>query len=192
MKILIILLLNILLLGCSDINNNKKETESSEAKELKMAGFELSGKSHHFMGIELNNQVWNLLQKENRTPEDINRMINYALASQHHWYKSPHWQPVNAQRGEWMISHVFAVSGIGESALKHARNCLRLTEEHAFNDFDLAYAYEAMARAYSSLKDKDNYQKYYQLAEEAGNNIASEEDKSVFMGDLKADPWMGK
>ena len=35
-------------------------------------------KMHHYMGIEMNIQTWNLLGKENRNEQDDVRMINYS------------------------------------------------------------------------------------------------------------------
>ena len=40
---------------------------------------------HERFAIQLNNLVWNLLQKENRTEEDNNKMIHAAHASHYHW-----------------------------------------------------------------------------------------------------------
>ena len=38
-------------------------------------------KMHHYMGIEMNIQTWNLLGKENRNEQDDVRMVNFARAS---------------------------------------------------------------------------------------------------------------
>ena len=46
-------------------------------------------KLHHYMGIEMNIQTWNLLGKENRDEKDNVRMINFAKSSLYHWKKSP-------------------------------------------------------------------------------------------------------
>ena len=150
-----------------------------------MKNYELTPNIHHYLAIEMNMQTWNLLSKEDRNGQDNHRMMAFAFASHYHWYRSPSWQPENAQRGEWLISHVFAVLGKGEKALEHAEKCLELTEEHKFEDFDLAYAFEAMARAYKILDDKAKHQEYYQLAEEAGNKIVQEQDRKIFFDDLK-------
>ena len=39
------------------------------------------------MGIEMNIQTWNLLEKEDRNEKDDARMINFAHASLYHWRK---------------------------------------------------------------------------------------------------------
>ena len=53
-----------------------------------------------------------------------------------------------------MISRVYAILGKGDKALHHTYETIRLTNEHGFKDFDLAYAYEAMAKSYAALKNK--------------------------------------
>ena len=55
----------------------------------------------------------------------------------------------NLARGEWQCSRVYAVLGRAEPALWHARRCVELDEAGAEGreDWDLAAAYEAMARA---------------------------------------------
>ena len=80
------------------------------------------------MGIEMNIQTWRLLEKKERSEQDVLRMIMFAKASLYHWKHSPNFQPINEQRGEWMISRVFAVLGKGETALSHAEKTIELTE----------------------------------------------------------------
>ena len=144
---------------------------------------------HHYMGIEINMQTWNLLGEKDRSEQDDTRMIMFAKASLYHWKLSPKFQPVNEQRGEWMISHVYSVLGKGKEALHHAEKTRDLTKKHGFKDFDLAYAYECLARANAALKNKEECQKWMKKAEESGELIANEKDKKIFMGDLESGPW---
>ena len=146
-------------------------------------------KMHHYMGIEMNIQTWNLLSKKDRNEQDDARMINFAKASLYHWRKSPKYLPVNEQRGQWMISHVYAVLGKGEEALNYAEETLRLTEEHGLKDFDLAYAYECMARAYAAMGNNEECKKWWEKAKSAGELIQDKEDKKYFNGDFEAGPW---
>ena len=73
----------------------------------------------------------------------------------------------------------------GISAENHAPN------QHNFKDFDLAYAYEAMARAHSASGNKDKCNRWFNKAKEAGELIDSVEDKKIFAGDLQAGPLFG-
>ena len=146
-------------------------------------------KMHHYLGIEMNMQTWNLLMKENRDDKDDARMVYFSKASNYHWKESPQFEPINEQRGEWLISHVYAVLGHGEKALDHAQNCMNLTNKHAFKDFDLAYGYEGMSRAYAALNDSKKTEKYFLLSKEASNGIQGDEDKKIFLSDLHTEPW---
>jgi len=148
-------------------------------------------KMHHYMGIEMNIQTWNLLGKEDRNEKDDARMINFAHASLYHWRKSHKYKPINEQRGQWMLSHVYAVLGKSEEALSYAEETSRLTIEQDLKDFDLAYSYEALARANAVLGNKNECVKYLEKAEKTGSLIANEDDKKYFISDLESPPWFG-
>src|SRR4029079_15627065 len=66
-------------------------------------------------------------------------------------------QPVNLARGEWLCSRVYSTLGRGEPALWHARRCGEVNEaigsDEGRESWDLAGAYEAMARASSAGGD---------------------------------------
>ena len=144
---------------------------------------------HNYMGIEMNIQTWNLIGKEDRNEQDDVRMVNFAQASLYHWRKSHKYEPVNKQRGQWMISHVYAVLGKGKEALSYANEASRLTNEQNLKDFDLAYSYEALARANAALGNKKECVKWLEKAQEASTRIQSEEDKKYFISDLESAPW---
>lgn len=67
---------------------------------------------HKKFAIELNNLVWGLLSKLDRTSKENDEMINASHASLFHWSKIG--KAVNLQRGEWLISRVYAVSNRSE------------------------------------------------------------------------------
>ena len=144
---------------------------------------------HKKFAVELNGLVWDLLKKEKRAKGEDEKMINAAYASLYHW--SVVGKAINFQRGHWMISHVYAVLGRPEPALYHAKLCMQLTQQHNIVDFDLAYAYEAMARAYATNRNRSECQKTVKLAIEAGEKIKGEEDRKLFFSDLDKGPWYG-
>ena len=146
-------------------------------------------KMHHYMGIEMNIQTWGLLEKKDRSEQGDIRMVMFAKASLFHWKLSPKFHPVNEQRGEWLISRVYSVLGKDEEALIHAEKTMKLTEMFDFKDFDLAYAYEALARANATLGNTDKCKKWWKKAKEAGNLIEGKENKKHFFGDLEMEPW---
>ena len=138
---------------------------------------------HKKLGIELFNATWDLIDKEDKTQEEVDRMIHCAHASRYHWEFAG--GPVNIARGEWQISRVYALVKRAEPCLYHAQRCLQVTLDNDLKDFDLAFAYEAMARAYALAGEKEDTAKYFSLAEEAGNQITKEGDREYFMGELK-------
>jgi len=154
-----------------------------------MTEFSSEEKLHHYMGIEMNMQTWNLLGEKDRTEQDDTRMLNFAKASLYHWKKSPKFEPVNGQRGEWMISHVYAILGRGKEALESAQKTMRLTKQHNFKDFDLAYAYESKARAYAAIGESEKMKKCFLNAKDSGEKIIRDEDRKLFFDDLHKGPW---
>lgn len=143
---------------------------------------------HKKFAVDLNNLVWSLLGKKDRTKDEDEIMIHSAHASCFHWSKVG--TSVNLQRGEWLISHVYAVLNRPEGAVNYAKRCMEITQENNFVDFDLAYAYEGMARAYAVAGDKPRCEKYIKLAQEAGEKIKEKEDKKLFLVILKQNPGM--
>jgi len=160
---------------------------NTESSEKAMDKEYMIQECHKWFAVELNILTWNLLEKEARTEEEDETMIHAAHASCYHWGIVG--TAVNLQRGEWLISRVYAVLNRPEPALYHAKKCLELTVKYNFEDFDLAYAYEAIARAYASASEKAEFEKYYSLAKEAGEKIKEKEDRDLFFSDFESEPW---
>ncbi len=136
--------------------------------------------------VDLFNFVWTLLEKPERNVAENDEMVHAAHASRFHWGQVG--APVNLVRGEWQISRVYAVLGRPESGLYHAKRCLELCQEHHIGDFDLAFAYEAMARAFAVAGQVLDCQAYLRLAQAAGQQIEDQEDRTYFFDDLKSIP----
>ena len=139
---------------------------------------------HKKLGIELFNKTWDLIDKEEKTQKEIDRMIHSAHASRYHWELAG--EPVNFARGEWQISRVYALVNRAEPCLYHAKRCLQITLDNDLKDFDLGFAYEAMARAYAIAGDKEETAKYLSMAETAAEQIAKDGDREYFMSELKS------
>src|SRR5579872_3500148 len=60
------------------------------------------------LAAQLFNETWRLMEQDNRTIEDDDRMIHAAHASRYHWGLVPEATPANLARGEWQISRVYA------------------------------------------------------------------------------------
>ncbi|MBN2018138.1 MAG: hypothetical protein JW794_08450 [Candidatus Cloacimonetes bacterium] len=145
--------------------------------------------AHEIFAVEFFNNTWDFLDKPERTYEENEVMLNLAHASLMHW--SIIGKPINMQRGEWMVAHVYTILERKEPALHHAKNCLSITEKFGFDDFDLAFAYEEYARALA-LNDDDSWEEYYDLAKSAGELIKEQGDRDYFLQVLDEGPWFGK
>ena len=139
-------------------------------------------KMHRAQGVELFNFTWTLIEKKERTQEEVDTMIHAAHASRHHWGFVG--EPKNFARGEWQISRVYAVLGRVEPAMYHANRCLAICEENGIGDFDIAYAYEALARATSIAGAERKLSEYMSKARALGAKIADAEDREHFEEDL--------
>ena len=134
------------------------------------------------LAAELFNGVWTLMEAEDRTRAQDDRMLHMAHASRYHW--EPVGTPANLARGEWLCSRVYAVLGRAEPAMHHARRVLELCEENGIGDWDLAFAHEALARAHAVAGDRRETERALQRARAAAENIAEDEDRDLLLSDL--------
>ena len=144
---------------------------------------------HQSSAINLNQETWALLERKDRTDSDNQRMITFAKDTLYQWQKSSNYKPVNHQRGEWLISNVYAVLNHGKEALPHAEICMDITMNESLKDFDLAYPYECMARAYAALGFPQKMNKCYSNAKANWKTIKKIEDKKLLFSDLYSEPW---
>jgi hypothetical protein len=137
---------------------------------------------HRKFAVDCFNGTWDLIELADRTPQDDARMIHMAHASRFHWGEIG--TPLNLARGDWQISRVYAILGQGKNALDYAKSCLHLCIDNDFKDFDLAFAYEAVARAFAILGNENLMEKHQSLAKKAGEEIEKEDDRKYFFSEL--------
>lgn len=144
----------------------------------------LSPEQERQVAVDLFNHVWTLLGQPERTPEQNDEMIHAAHASRHHWAAVG--TGANVARGEWQVSRVYATLGRAESALYHANRCLAYCEGRPdeLDDWDLPFAYEALARAHAIAGNHEEARRYVERARELGEGIADEEDRDLLFIDL--------
>ncbi|MDQ6877080.1 MAG: hypothetical protein M3082_05160 [Candidatus Dormibacteraeota bacterium] len=130
------------------------------------------------VATDLFNRVWELMEMPKRTREDDDEMLHAAHASRYHWGVIG--RPENRARGEWQISRVYTVLGRGEPAIVHAQRCLEVCEQDGIADWDLAYGYEALARAHKTAGHATEVARFKKLAREAGDRISEGEDREHF------------
>jgi tetratricopeptide (TPR) repeat protein len=140
------------------------------------------------LAAQLFNETWRLLELQGRSEADDDRMIHAAHASRYHWGQVPSVTPAHLARGEWQISRVYAVLGRAEPALHHARRVLELCQQNGIGDWDLAFAYEALARAYAVAGDAGQAREFTDRALAAAEDIADSEDRDLVLADLETIP----
>ncbi len=149
---------------------------------------DLDGATHRALGIALFNHTWTLLEKPDRTPAETDEMIHAAHASRFHWSRADAVETVNLARGEWQCSRVYATLGRGEPALWHARRCLAYNEAAGAGDWDIAAAYEALARANAVAGDPAAAADWKARAIAALDGIADQDDRDLIEGDIATLP----
>ena len=149
----------------------------------------IDAETHRATAVQTHGETWELLEKTDRTPMDNELMIHTAHTSCYHWLRVG--KVVNHQRGEWLISRVYATLGLGDTAVRHARKCAELTYANPdeMADFDHAFALEALARSHAIAGEAILATQYRIQAKEAGEVIQDEGDRTYFLGDLEEGRW---
>ena len=139
------------------------------------------------LAADLFNGTWTFLEMSDRIPAQTDEMIHMAHASRFHWGEvvaAGGGEPANLARGEWLCSRVYAVLGRAEPALWHARRCLEIDEANGIRDWDIAFAYEAMARASSVAGDLVAAREWAARARAACEEVVEPEERELIEGDL--------
>lgn len=137
-------------------------------------------KADRWFAVELNNNTWDWLEAGDYSQPNAERMVYVAHASCHHWLQVG--EPANHARAECLVANAHAAVGEGDSALRHARRCLELTNDHrnALADFDVAFAYDALARAHAAAGDSEAGSAARSQAQEAVEKVADSGDQEFF------------
>jgi DNA-binding transcriptional MerR regulator len=147
----------------------------------------LDADTHRRLGKELYNHTWTLIETADRGPEHVDEMVAAAHASAYHWSKGGG-TLANAARSQWQIARVYATLDRGEPALWHAARCLELAEAATAagvaDDWDIAAALEALARAQVVAGDRANAASTAIRARAALATIADPEDRQLIEQDL--------
>jgi uncharacterized protein YndB with AHSA1/START domain len=111
---------------------------------------DVEGQWHRAQAIICNNTTKEVLNAD-RTSDNNEEMLRRAYAAAYHWQRASRRIPANEARAYWMLSKVHLASGHPELALAYADGCLKQCEQHGIEDWDLAYAHDARARALHHL-----------------------------------------
>jgi tetratricopeptide (TPR) repeat protein len=180
-------------IGClpaEGLETAMSEHDPAEEKPVTTASAPGTGSvsDERLLAAQLFNETWRLLEQEHRTPDGDDRMVHTAHASRYHWGQVPEATPAHLARGEWQISRVYAVLGRAEPALHHAQRVLDICQRNGIAGFDLAFAFEALARARAVSGDAGQARQHTDQALAAASNIPDDEDRALLLADLETIP----
>jgi hypothetical protein len=139
---------------------------------------------HRKLAVSLFNQTWELISKTDRTPADDISMVTKAHTSLFHWLQVG--SALNEARGLWQISRVYSILKWAEPALVHGGRCLQICLDQKIGDFDLFFAYEAVARAQGVAGNKSEKERNIELAKKAIEGIQKQGDKDYAVTELSS------
>ncbi|SEO63472.1 hypothetical protein [Paenibacillus sp. OV219] len=140
--------------------------------------------THKALASSCFNQVWDLLDKKDRTTIDDEMMVHLCHSSFWHWTQASEHTQRNLSIGYWQLARVYAVTQSGEQALAYSNRCIEVSEAAELEPFYIAYGYEAAARAYAVLKQAENMKKAAKTATHYADQVADTESKSWVIRDL--------
>jgi hypothetical protein len=143
--------------------------------------FDLEAAHKHFSAWCFN-RAWDLIEKSDRTEEDVRLMVALSQASIFHWTSRSDCTDKNLSVGYWQASRIQALIGNAQEALRHGRTCLAYSAN--LEPFYLGYAYEALARAANLMNDAANLADYLDRAESLAEQVSDEQDRQLLATDL--------
>ena len=138
------------------------------------------------LAVDLFNEVWALLETDDRTAEQDERMVHAAHGSRLHWEAAG--TAENVAVGDWLCSRAYAVLGRAEPAMYHARWCLARAESETLPNWIRAEAHEAMARAFAVQGELADARRHAEEARAIAATIEDRDDLDVVLGDLATLP----
>jgi DNA-binding transcriptional MerR regulator len=140
--------------------------------------------THRRLAVDLFNRSWRLLELPDRTAEQDDELIHVVHASCLHWREVG--TAAHVSRGENQCARAYAAVARPEPALHHAKRCLALVraEPDAHEDWDLASAFEVLARAQLAAGDRAEAERCAALAQTELSAIADPDDREIIAGQL--------
>ncbi|MEC0202706.1 hypothetical protein P4H39_08715 [Paenibacillus lautus] len=142
-------------------------------------------KTHKQFAMDCFNQVWDILENNQRTMEDEENMIHICHSSFWHWTQVEDHTQRNLSIGYWQLSRVYAVVGQGDQALHYAKRCVIVGSSASLEPFYIGYGYEAEARAYLVLGNKEQAIASKENAARYLEKVTDKESHQMLANDLQ-------
>jgi len=141
-------------------------------------------KIHSHFSSDCFNKCWTLIDKADRSPEDVEDMLLLAHASLWHWKHRADCKPLNLSIGYWQVSRVYALAGDYEMAKLFGERCLKVGQDNKLPAFYVGYAYEALTRA-ELLHDKaDQAKRFLGKAHKELESVTNKDERQLLEADL--------
>jgi hypothetical protein len=137
---------------------------------------------HRRFAIDLFNRSWDLLEQPDRSGDDDAEMLAAAFGSAWHWLQVG--TAENRALGDHQISKVASAVGQPALALHYARRALEAIEIGRFGNWQVAAAYEGMARACAAAGDVRGRDYWVQRCTVALGAVPDAGDRSVVADQL--------
>ena len=138
--------------------------------------------AHRYFAAACFNATWDLIEKEDRTPADDQRMISLALASMYHWSERPDCGATERSGGYWQVSRVHALVGLAGEARRYGEICREVSGDLA--PFYRGYAHEALARAARLAGDTAAAAEHLAKARALASEITDDGERELLVADL--------
>lgn len=142
--------------------------------------------AHNYFSTACFNRAWKLIEKEDRTMEEDEEMIQLSLASAWHWSQRDDQSSTKLSTSLWQISRAYSILGEAENARKYGQLCLNVSMRDEVRSFYLAYAYEALARAEGIARNREKMLEYVRKSRETIERVIKDEEKKMIGDDLES------
>jgi hypothetical protein len=147
-------------------------------------GFDIE-QAHRYFSVACFNRAWDLINKQDRSPEEDEEMLRLSMASLYHWGQRMDVTERNLSVGYWQLSRIYTILRRADDARDFGQRCLEVSQAEDMPPIYLGYAYEALARAESLAGERAKMKAYFSMAQEAAESVTDLEDHNQLLSDLE-------
>lgn len=142
-----------------------------------------------WFAIECNNRAWRLSEQPSRSPAEGEEMLHSAHAAALHWGKVGTEQ--HRARATMLLAHVHALLGLGESAMRHAKQSFDFVAAHESPAWEVAFAHAVLANAAAAAGDAALHARHHAIARTLADALPDEEERAAFEATFRVVPVPG-
>ena len=141
---------------------------------------------HRTFAVAAFNRSWDLIDKADRSPAEDAELLTAVFASRFHW--EPIGDDENKAVGDWQIAHAASHLDLPQIALTFATSALERAQAAGRTDWLLASCYEGVARAHAIAGDRDERDRYVELARAVLAGVDDPDDRDLIESQLSTIP----